>query len=291
MFQLSKRGRSLILAGLVLIIFWTVTASLAALELGEMPYFIFLGTPVQPQATETNLPNIWPWLGVVTAAVLPLIIIQVLLVPHFLRKLIIQLGRSAAVLLALGLMLYRFRLELPSGLEQLATAFEQFSPGEVEGSNPIIVQPFSGTSPEWLVWALSALTAGIIVLGTRWLWMGLSRLRARRNTPEPEEYIEVARAAMTSIQEGEAAQQAVLRCYQQMLSLAARQRGLVRPEHMTPSEFRQTLEMAGLPGRYVQRLTSLFERVRYGAHTSDPKMETEALHCLQALALAMEPAA
>jgi hypothetical protein len=35
----------------------------------------------------------------------------------------------------------------------------------------------------------------------------------------------------------------------------------------------------------------LFERVRYGAHTSDPKMDTEAMHCLQALALAMEPAA
>jgi hypothetical protein len=50
---------------------------------------------------------------------------------------------------------------------------------------------------------------------------------------------------------------------------------------MTPSEFAARLEQAGLPAEPVQRLTRLFEKVRYGGLRSTPTEAEEAVACLR----------
>jgi 2-iminoacetate synthase ThiH len=57
---------------------------------------------------------------------------------------------------------------------------------------------------------------------------------------------------------------------------------------MTPHEFAQRLEKAGLPAHPVQQLTRLFERVRYGAFNPGKKDVDEAVACLNAIAACFE---
>jgi hypothetical protein len=60
-------------------------------------------------------------------------------------------------------------------------------------------------------------------------------------------------------------------------------RGLPRPEAATPREYALRLEGAGLPGEAVNRLTRLFESVRYGARKSDQSDINEAVACLNSI--------
>ena len=55
---------------------------------------------------------------------------------------------------------------------------------------------------------------------------------------------------------------------------------LQRDTAMTPTEFANRLEQAGLPGDAVRRLTRLFEGVRYGGHKAGPQETNEAVACL-----------
>ena len=74
-----------------------------------------------------------------------------------------------------------------------------------------------------------------------------------------------------------------MNCYARMSAAVSRKRGLVRKEAMTPAEFARRLEQAGLPGDPVQRLTRLFESVRYGAKQSNQNEINEAVSCLKAI--------
>jgi hypothetical protein len=49
---------------------------------------------------------------------------------------------------------------------------------------------------------------------------------------------------------------------------------------MTPEEFASHLTRSGLPSHAVQRLTRLFESVRYGARTAGDRERDEATSCL-----------
>jgi hypothetical protein len=68
-----------------------------------------------------------------------------------------------------------------------------------------------------------------------------------------------------------------------MSAVVADKRQLKREVAMTPQEFAQRLERAGLPGDAVNRLTRLFEVVRYGDRKSAPKDITEAVSCLNTI--------
>jgi len=75
----------------------------------------------------------------------------------------------------------------------------------------------------------------------------------------------------------------VLRCYRDMSRVLSEQRGIERELSMTPREFERQLQAAGLRDEHIQRLTRLFEQVRYGPQQADPQQEREAAACLQAI--------
>jgi len=64
--------------------------------------------------------------------------------------------------------------------------------------------------------------------------------------------------------------------------------GLNRRASMTPREFERRLVNAGVDADAVDRLTRLFERVRYGNQEIDPTDEAEAESCLAAIARKVE---
>ena len=68
-----------------------------------------------------------------------------------------------------------------------------------------------------------------------------------------------------------------------MSEVVSRTRGLSRQEAMTPTEFAFRLKRAGLPGDSVQRLTHLFESVRYGARKPAKNEINEAVSCLNVI--------
>ena len=75
----------------------------------------------------------------------------------------------------------------------------------------------------------------------------------------------------------------IMNCYFRMSRAVSERRQLTRSESMTPAEFALQLERAGLPGDAVQRLTRLFEGVRYGGRRSGPKDVNEAVSALTSI--------
>jgi len=93
----------------------------------------------------------------------------------------------------------------------------------------------------------------------------------------------IARSSLKALSSSQNAEDVILRCYAQMNDALEQKRGLVRHQAMTPAEFARRLEQAGLPGIPVQRLTRLFEAVRYGARKFGQIEINEAVSCLTAI--------
>lgn len=79
----------------------------------------------------------------------------------------------------------------------------------------------------------------------------------------------------------------VMRSYFDMSKTVSEQ-GVHRTEGMTPREFEERLITAGLPRRDVERLTRLFEEVRYGHVTAGERQKREAIACMQAIVAAAQ---
>jgi hypothetical protein len=126
---------------------------------------------------------------------------------------------------------------------------------------------------------LSLSLAGLILVGGSILFLVL-RISRSRGPTQLEQIVASAEAALQDLEEGEDARGAIMRCYLAMLS-AASERGVDRPRYLTPGEFVQRLVQVGLPAGAVERLTRLFEEVRYSPQPPTPRMEAEAVDCLQ----------
>lgn len=161
----------------------------------------------------------------------------------------------------------------------------QFSSAAAEDPNvPVAVPPdFMTNPPGWLVWVV-ALVVSLALLALIWsvLWFGWLRHR-RPPGPSLEEVAEEAQAAIEELRAGADLRDTVMRCYYEMSRLLSERRGLQRPRAMTAREFERRLAAAGLPQEPVQRLTRLFERVRYGTELPQEQEEQEALDSLTAI--------
>jgi len=98
-----------------------------------------------------------------------------------------------------------------------------------------------------------------------------------------EELAKIARSSLHNLSQGGDTTDVIMKCYFRMSSVVSDKRQLYRKESMTPAEFALRLEHAGLPGDAVQRLTRLFENVRYGGHGSGQKEVNEAIACLTSI--------
>ena len=90
--------------------------------------------------------------------------------------------------------------------------------------------------------------------------------------------------AIDDIEAGADLRNVIIRCYADMSKILNERRGIQRQQAMTPREFELELQEIGLPHASIQRLTRLFEEVRYGNAELGRTAEQEAIHCLSAIA-------
>jgi hypothetical protein len=193
----------------------------------------------------------------------------------FLRNMLI-FGVLAATLF----LLYRQREEIPE--EQITE--EEEEPGEPFDriEVPTEFQPAGEEMPGPPNWLSLGITLGVATLAAgAILWWLFTR---KDEEPLKLDLLAMeAQEALDGMRSGINTRDAVMRCYFEMTRVLQETRAIQRDKGMTPREFEMRLKAAGLPGSYIERLTRLFEGVRYGAHHTGDQQEQEAIACLTAI--------
>ena len=205
---------------------------------------------------------------------IPAAVVYAFVSPRFRRRLLHTLIWVVVLVIALD----RLRQLAPKA-ESEAESEGIFGNG-VEGTGLELPTPpdFVASPPAWLILSISLALVFTAVAVVWFLW---SRLR-----PEPDlqaELVQTAEQTLAHLDGGGDVSDAVLRCYADMNQLFGRERQLERRRAMTPREFEAHLAGAGIADEHIQRLTRLFEPVRYGARSADARMALEARACLQAI--------
>jgi hypothetical protein len=140
---------------------------------------------------------------------------------------------------------------------------------------------------------LVALLVSLSVAGVG-LSVYLKVIRPRRTRsaalPEPDgldELVAQIGETVDRLRLGEDPRSAVLSCYAEMLRILSSRQSLPHA-HLTPREFARSLHRAGLSSVHVNRLTEIFEKVRYGHHDA-ATLAAQALESLESIRSAYTP--
>jgi hypothetical protein len=277
---LGSKTAILIMGGLSILVIIFLIASLGSLVLKPARPFTVI------QETKETLPGnppTWNGIGYLISFLVALIIILTFFLPPDLRKKFLwRLVRLLAVGTLVFVLFSRFGLVVK--IQQ-----PQEAPGEVSGIRsslptetpkpPAIPSVF--TPPHISSWTSYFVALGLLLVITGvWVWLVWRR---RKKVAPYEELAEIARTALDDIEAGRDWGDTILNSYQRMNKAVAGWRGIHRQVGRTPAEFAGDLVSAHLPGEAVNRLTVLFERVRYGDKKSTPVDIREAVDCLAAI--------
>lgn len=133
-----------------------------------------------------------------------------------------------------------------------------------------------GQPPETLIW----IVIGICTLGIGLFAFNILKQSLGSGMVEDQLLLE-AEDAVKALIAGNDLRSVIIRCYMQMTRALQEELGIERNEHMTVREFEDWLEYKGFPANPVHRLTSLFEKVRYGQqqiNETDEKIAIESLN-------------
>jgi hypothetical protein len=269
-----------ILGGISLLVLIYLIASLGGLILQPAKPFAYIEN--SKDISIALHPN-WNGLIYIFYIVAALLVVLIFLLPPDQRKrLLIGLARLAII----GLVIYFLFSQLGSGgtpgprSEPTDQYYRIKTPGPTvtpaPGVTPAVYIPPG--IPPWTSYLAGLLILGIIAGGWGWMaWRG-----SKKKAPY-QSLAEIARSALSEIDEGKDWGDAILNAYHRMNGAVAHWRGIHRQAGMTPAEFADFLTSAQLPGEAVRRLTSLFERVRYGSKSSTKADIKEAVECLTAI--------
>ncbi|MEN8173451.1 MAG: DUF4129 domain-containing protein [Chloroflexota bacterium] len=220
-------------------------------------------------------------------AFLAITAISLILMPAEIRvRLLRTLFRMGVTAFALLYFFNNFQFEGEANFsEELVSPLESIE--ALEGTD-LTVEVLSApqAAPAWDY----VITFGLIILIMALGWW-LSRRLAKPSESDSGALREIARIAKTSrddLSAGAALEDVIIRSYMEMGDVVRDRRGIQRQQAMTPGEFAMRLGQAGLPAKPVERLTALFERVRYGAHAAGQSEVEEAVACLDAIAACFE---
>jgi hypothetical protein len=211
-----------------------------------------------------------------------------LLTPWSRRKIRLILAGMALVTAILGIMAVTAALlqeTLPESLPPPALEAtpqaqirEEDPPFETEEGIDIPHQEFE--KPAISPWISFGLSLGLVSLVFLLAWLFLRE----RIQPEDERVAlaEIAEQAMDEIKAGKDWGDAIINCYANMLQAVSESRKIIlQNDSLTPAEFVALMVKARLPAAPVERLTALFERVRYGGKQATQAEIDEAVACLQ----------
>ena len=275
-----KRVSIMVLAGTGILVLVLLAASLTNLELKPAQPFFTFPEREEPIFDSSRIVDSFTNLSVGEALLLvggfsTLFVLLLAFLPPEVRKRILR------AVLRFGLLVWvilwatsRFR---PSGSvefeSQQAAGQGQITPAVVT------LPPYSPPNiPTWVSYFVSLVLILILGAVAYFIW------RAVRPAKQPLRTLaHAARSALKDISAGHDWDDTVIQCYARMSDAVSQQRGLFRQHAMTPSEFANQLEQAGLPSDPVRRLTRLFEKARYGGQKPGREEVNEAVTCLTAI--------
>ena len=201
--------------------------------------------------------------------------------PRFRWQLIVT-----AIIFALFLGLTSFITPVEGEPPQMGPMDSAMFLGEPQDSQPLPTPDIpEASAPTWLVILLAlgvglAITAIIIAVALKIL----PRIRARadHNRGLLEELAEQANNALKQIQAGNDPYEVVLNSYKEMIRILSPKEGVRNLAYLTAREFSGLLRSRGMKDIHIDRLTSIFELVRYGDR-SQQSFANEALTCLTAI--------
>ncbi len=279
----SRKSFLMILGGLTVLIIIFLAAGISGIifqpgHIYQIEQPASVSSPLQPAAglRPGSLLDVIIWAALILMGVSTLLVV---LDPKQRKKFLSNLLRVSFLIFIISLLVSRVKSSPPSTPATpaaVAPAFEGLigNPGEK-------VPPYSPPSPaSWVVYM-----AGLgLVLGIGGLIYWGSSLYRRSHRPGTlEEFAGIVRSTIKEIRSGDDWENAIVQCYIRMNSTVSIRRSISRQVTVTPTEFAQQLESAGLPREAVGRLTLLFERVRCGGKDATPRDIQEALDCLTAI--------
>ena len=200
-----------------------------------------------------------------------------------LRKRLLRAFIRFAAFVAIFLYIIRHNPDLLGVLDIFGSAAGAGNPasGSTILPPPVFQPPVITPLVSFLItFGIIILIIGVIWIFNRW-WRRKQALLANRGTME--ELATIARSSLDDMLGGKDWGNAIIRCYDQMSRVVEKKRGINREISMTPAEFARRLEAAGLPREPVERLTHLFEWVRYGGRNASRKEINEAVACLTSI--------
>ncbi|RME53086.1 MAG: DUF4129 domain-containing protein [Caldilineae bacterium] len=228
--------------------------------------------PFDGQATQVPL-----WVRGLFWAALLVTVVHAIFSPQGRKQLIRMILIVAAILFIADRLLQEIT---PRSAEEGASALGFQGEGLGEQAHFPEPPPFVTDPPSWLFWAFN-IALILVVAGIGWfIW---ARLRAREEDDTQDRIVQEAEEALAALEAGGDVRDVVLRCYVQMSQVLRESRHVERRKAMTPREFEQYLAAAGLRDEHIQRLTRLFESVRYGGKPSTGAAALEANDCLRAI--------
>ncbi len=275
----SRRVQTIILLVAVLTAVLLLGAGLSELRLSPGEQLAVEETPVTappglvPPRLQNN-PLVWQVISLIMIILLPFSIIYAILKPELRKRAISDAIVLTAVAVGYYLLIQRGTRVINDLLERIEQPAEQV-PAPRQMISPEL---FVSNPPDWLSYIVAGLVLILIALAALYLW------RVLRKRPGDLDLLAIeALRAIDQIEAGANVKDVVLRCYYEMMRVMAETREIRREEAMTPREFEGRLKTAGLPQRDVERLTRLFESVRYGAQTPGEQEQQEAVICLSAI--------
>jgi hypothetical protein len=151
---------------------------------------------------------------------------------------------------------------------------------------------FEDPTPPWAptgILIFGAVLLAALAGAIAWWWFVPERAGGSASLSTQEQLADQAGQAAQAIADGEDLQDVILRTYYRMERILSEERGVDRPQAMTPSEFAEALAGQGLPQGAVADLTHLFEAVRYGHVQSGPEMQQRAVNALRAIEMLLPP--
>lgn len=212
-----------------------------------------------------------------------LLLITSLLSPELRKQLIHAFLRTAGSVLILFYIIKKQPQLFAGFLSRISGVGENLTISQDLDSSPApVFEP-----PQEVSWLSFAVTLGLILAVLLLIWWANRiwvRIREMNDSRESlHEFAAIARDSLNDLKIGKNYDNAIVECYDRMSEVIAKKQGLQRAHAMTPSEFSVRLTRAGLPRDPIQKLTSLFESVRYGRQPAGQAEINQAINCLTSI--------
>lgn len=242
-------------------------------------------TAAAQRITTRDVVNAWMsvpfWKQVVLWVLVAMLVVlmALLLSPEMRKRLILLFIKTTLTLAGVYYLLRNYGAEFLTRLTvQGVTLPEQGDSGDALPV-PVFEPPEPSSAVSYVISFLFALLTVLLLWA---VYRGWKKYLETNRSPL-HEIADIARSSLRDLSSGRDSGDVIINCYLRMSNTVADKRQLRRDEAMTPREFALHLEKAGLPGDAVQRLTRLFEAVRYGDRKSGPQEVNEAVGCLNTI--------